>query len=102
MDGDSIYNGADDNGSGTVASSRWPGPWPSQLDEAAPALGAFVHVSGEEKGLLGSSGSWTTPRVDRWRAIANINADMVGGDAHRDTLVVIGKTYSTWGPWWTR
>ncbi len=97
MNGDSIYNGADDNASGTVA-----------LLEVARALAGmetaprrsvmFVHVSGEEKGLLGARWFVDHPPVPIEQMVANINADMVGGDAHRDTLVVIGKDYSTLGP----
>jgi len=96
VDGDSIYNGADDNGSGTVG-----------LLEVARALSSlptrprrsilFVHVSGEEKGLLGSSWFVDHSPIPVDQMVANLNADMIGGDAHRDTLVVIGKDYSDMG-----
>jgi hypothetical protein len=97
VNGDSIYNGADDNGSGTsvlleVARAL------ALMDEAPRRSVVFVHVSGEEKGLLGSQWFVDHPTIDLDRAVANINADMVGGDAHPDTLVVIGKDYSTLGP----
>jgi len=99
VDGDSIYNGADDNGSGTVALLEVAHAL-SQLETGPRRSIAFVHVSGEEKGLLGAS--WFVDHAPEGlpveRMIANINADMIGGDAHRDTLVVIGKTYSTLGP----
>ncbi len=99
VDGDSIYNGADDNGSGTVALLEVANAL-SQLEHGPRRSIAFVHVSGEEKGLLGAS--WFVDHAPEGmpveRMIANINADMIGGDAHRDTLVVIGKTYSTLGP----
>jgi hypothetical protein len=97
MDGDSIYNGADDNGSGTVG-----------LLEVARAISGmptaprrsvlFVHVSGEEKGLLGASWFVDHSPVPVDRMVANLNADMIGGDVHVDSLVVIGKTYSDMGP----
>lgn len=97
LEGDSIYNGADDNGSGTVG-----------LLEVARAISGmptaprrsvlFVHVSGEEKGLLGSSWFVDHSPIPVERMVANINADMIGGDAHADSLVVIGKTYSDMGP----
>lgn len=96
VDGDSIYNGADDNGSGTVA-----------LLEVARAISGmaerprrsvmFVHVSGEEKGLLGSRWFVDNSPIPVERMVANINADMVAGNAHPDTLVVIGKDYSDMG-----
>jgi len=97
MDGDSIYNGADDNASGTSA-----------LLEVARAINAmpeaprrsvmFTHVSGEEKGLLGADWFVENPPVPIESMVANINADMIGSDTHQDTLVVIGKEYSSLGP----
>jgi len=96
MNGDSIYNGADDNASGTSA-----------LLEVAQALIAlperprrsiaFLWVSGEEKGLLGSRWFSDNPTIPIERLVANINVDMIGGDAHRDSVIVIGKDYSTLG-----
>jgi hypothetical protein len=97
VDGDSIYNGADDNGSGTVALLEVANAL-SQLERGPRRSIAFVHVSGEEKGLLGASWFVDHPPIPIEQMVANINADMIGGDAHRDTLVVIGKTYSTLGP----
>lgn len=97
VDGDSIYNGADDNGSGTAVLLEVARAL--ALMEKAPRRSVvFVHVSGEEKGLLGSQWFVDHPTIDLDRAVANINVDMVGGDAHPDTLVVIGKEYSTLGP----
>jgi hypothetical protein len=93
--GDSIYNGADDNASGTTA-----------VLEAARAFAAlerrparsimFVMVSGEEKGLLGSLYFVEHPPVPVTQMIANINADMVGRNAP-DTVVAIGQDYSDLG-----
>jgi hypothetical protein len=97
VDGDSIYNGADDNGSGTAVLLEVARAL-ALMDEAPRRTVVFVHVSGEEKGLLGSQWFVDHPTIDLDRAVANINADMVGGDAHPDTLVVIGKEYSTLGP----
>lgn len=97
VDGDSIFNGADDNGSGTVALLEVANAL-SQMPEAPRRSVAFVHVSGEEKGLLGASWFVDHATIPVEQMIANINADMIGGDAHRDSLIVIGKTYSTLGP----
>jgi hypothetical protein len=93
--GDSIYNGADDNASGTSA-----------LLEAARAFAAlerrparsvmFVMVSGEEKGLLGSLYFVDHPPVPVAQMVANINADMIGRNAP-DTVVAIGQEYSDLG-----
>ena len=96
VDGDSIYNGADDNASGTAA-----------LLEVARALTAmpeaprrsvlFVWVAGEEKGLLGAEWFVDNSPFPTDQMVANINADMISGNAHADSLIVIGKDYSTLG-----
>jgi len=38
------------------------------------------------------------PTVPIERIVANINMDMIAGDAHTDSVVVIGKDYSDMGP----
>lgn len=95
IDGDSIYNGADDDASGTIA-----------VVEAAEAFAIlnqrprrsliFLLVSGEEKGLWGSEYFSEKPTVPIDRIVANLNADMVGRN-WRDTIVVIGKEHSDLG-----
>lgn len=95
VNGDSIYNGADDDASGTTG-----------LLEVAQALSmmrerpkrsiAFVHVSGEEKGLLGSEWFSDHPTFPLAQMVANINVDMIGRN-NPDSVVVIGKNYSTLG-----
>lgn len=94
--GDSIYNGADDDASGT-----------SVLVEVAEALATlearprrsvmFVAVSGEEKGLLGSRWFVNHAPVPLDSMVANVNIDMVGRNAP-DSIVVIGQEYSSMGP----
>jgi Zn-dependent M28 family amino/carboxypeptidase len=94
--GDSIYNGADDNGTGTAA-----------LLELAQAFAAMpvkpgrsillLAVSGEEKGLLGSAYYGDNPTVPREAIVANINVDMIGRNAP-DSIVAIGVEFSSLGP----
>jgi Zn-dependent M28 family amino/carboxypeptidase len=91
--GDSIFNGADDNASGTAAVL--------EIAEAFGALGVaparsvvFLLVSGEEKGLLGSRAWVENPTVSIGGIVANINLDMVGRN-HPDTVIGIGQEYST-------
>ena len=80
---DSINNGADDDGSGTVtvlevaeAFARGPvKPKRSIL---------FVWHTGEEKGLLGSRYFTDNPTVPRDSIVAQINIDMVGRGAATD------------------
>jgi hypothetical protein len=96
VDGDSIYNGADDNASGSAGILEIARAM-AALPERPRRSVIFLWVSGEEKGLLGSRWYADNPTVPIERIVANINVDMIGGDAHRDTVVVIGKTYSTLG-----
>ncbi len=80
MRGDEIFNGADDNGSGTstvleiaesflMAKANGDGPRRSLL---------FLWVTGEEKGLLGSQFYAENPIFSIENTVANINIDMVG------------------------
>ena len=74
---DSIHNGADDDGSGSMA-----------LLEIAEALAhgphkprrsvLFVWHTGEEKGLLGARAFTDNPSVPRDSIVAQINIDMIG------------------------
>jgi Peptidase family M28 len=73
---DSIFNGADDDGTGTVG-----------LIEVARALAAgprprrsilFVSHAAEERGLLGSRWFTTHPTVDRDSIVSEIDMDMIG------------------------
>jgi hypothetical protein len=92
---DSICNGADDDGSGTVGVV--------ELAEAFTRPGArpkrsvlFITVSGEEKGLYGSDYFTTHPTVPLQKMVANINIDMIGRN-WADTIVAIGKEHSDLG-----
>ncbi len=78
--GDEIFNGADDNGSGTstvlelaesflMAKQNGEGPRRSIL---------FMWVTGEEKGLLGSQYYADNPIFEIENTVANVNIDMVG------------------------
>ena len=82
-----IYNGADDDGSGTVAlleiaeafqmaAKAGKGPKRSVL---------FLHVTGEEKGLLGSKYYTENPLFPLANTICDLNIDMVGriDDRHK-------------------
>jgi len=92
---DSICNGADDDGSGTVA-----------VVEIAEALARltprpkrsiiFLNVSGEEKGLWGSAYFSDHPAVPINTIVADLNIDMIGRN-WKDTIVAIGKEHSDLG-----
>lgn len=93
--GDSIFNGADDDASGTTAVI--------EVAEAMSSLSMpprrsmlFVLVSGEEKGLWGSEWYAENPTVPVESMVANFNTDMVGRN-WPDTIVAIGKEHSDLG-----
>ncbi len=76
VDGDNICNGADDDGSGTVAllamaEALTQGPRPKRSI-------LFVWHTGEEKGLWGSEYITDNPPVPIDKVIAQINIDMIG------------------------
>lgn len=97
MSNDEIYNGADDDGSGTVALLEI-----AQAFEIAKKEGhgpkrsiLFLHVTGEEHGLHGSRFYSENPLFPIENTITDINIDMIGrrDDAHADSnnyVYVIG------------
>ncbi|HBN6703729.1 TPA: M28 family peptidase [Elizabethkingia anophelis] len=98
MNNGEIYNGADDDGSGTVgvmaiaeafhkAKKAGHGPKRSIL---------FLHVTGEEKGLFGSSYYSDNPIFPLANTVANLNIDMIGrvDPLHKDNpnfVYVVGS-----------
>lgn len=95
-----IYNGADDDGSGTVALLEI-----AQAFEIAKKEGhgpkrsiLFLHMTGEEHGLLGSSYYSQNPLFPLANTITNINIDMIGrhDDFHNNSsnyVYLIGSDY---------
>lgn len=94
-DGDSIYNGADDDASGVTAVLEVAKAFRS-LPTAPARSVMFVVVSGEEKGLLGSAYFADHPPVPDSVIVADINMDMIGRNAP-DSVVAIGQEYSSLG-----
>lgn len=93
--GDSIWNGADDNASGTTAVLEVAEAMAS-LPTAPRRSVIFLLVSGEERGLWGSEYYADNPTVPAGQIVANLNADMVGRN-WPDTIVAIGKEHSDLG-----
>ncbi len=96
VNGDSIYNGAADNGSGvasvlTIAHAAAEGVKPrrSQL---------FVFVTAEEAGLLGSEYFAEHPTVPAPNIIAGLNMDVVPLNGRVRDLNVTGDNKSSLGP----
>ena len=75
-----IHNGADDDGSGTVTLMELARVFQMAKDEGnGPARSLlFLHVSGEEKGLLGSEWYADHPVLPLDKTICNLNVDMIG------------------------
>jgi hypothetical protein len=93
--GDTIYNGADDNASGTAALLKTAAAF-AALPEAPRRSVLFLAVSGEEKGLLGSQHYAGSPTVPQGSIVANLNMDMVGRN-HPDTVIAIGDEFTSMG-----
>jgi Zn-dependent M28 family amino/carboxypeptidase len=95
-----VYNGADDDGSGTVALLEI-----AQAFEIAKKEGngpkrsiLFLHVTGEEHGLLGSSYYSEHPLFPLSNTVTDINIDMIGrhDEFHNDSskyVYLIGSDY---------
>ncbi|MCB9327191.1 MAG: M28 family peptidase [Lewinellaceae bacterium] len=78
--GDDIYNGADDNGSGTSSVLTLANAF-SQADKDRVHFKrniVFLLVTGEEKGLLGSEFYTHHPIIPLENTVADVNIDMVG------------------------
>ncbi len=93
--GDSIANGADDDASGTIAVVELAEAF-AMMDPAPKRSIIFLAVSGEERGLWGSSYFAHSPPVPMESMVANLNADMIARN-WSDTIVVIGKEHSDLG-----
>ena len=90
--GDSIYNGADDNASGTVAMLETARVLAAARGAARPARTVvFVAFTGEEYGFIGSTWYASAPAVPLARTVANLNLEMM---AHPDTAA--GGSGGTW------
>lgn len=78
--GDMINNGADDNGSGTVALLAIAEALNNAKSEGYGLSRSvlFLHVSAEEKGLLGSRYYSDHPVIPIERTVTAFNADMIG------------------------
>ncbi|HVZ41625.1 MAG TPA: M28 family peptidase [Candidatus Kapabacteria bacterium] len=92
---DTIFNGADDNASGTAAMLLAAEAFASLRNDQRPARSLlFIAFSGEEKGLFGSRAYVERPSVPNRDIAAMINLDMVGRN-RPNRLSVAGTTRST-------
>ena len=91
MDGTVVYNGADDDGSGTVAVMELAEAFQKAANAGhGPRRSVvFLHVTGEEHGLFGSSYYAEHPIFPLEKTVADLNIDMIG----RDDAANRGKQY---------
>ncbi|MGI9528035.1 MAG: M28 family peptidase [Weeksellaceae bacterium] len=75
-----IFNGADDDGSGTIAIMNIAKAFKNAMDKGYKPRRSilFLHVTGEEKGLYGSKYYTDHPLFDLDDTIVNLNIDMIG------------------------
>ncbi|MHA6247078.1 M28 family peptidase [Pontibacter sp. CAU 1760] len=87
VDGDSIYNGADDNASVTVALLAIGRSW---VKNPGKRSALFVWHGAEERGLFGSRWFVEHPTVDKGSIVAVLNGDMIGRNAP-DSAALLGS-----------
>ena len=92
-EGDTVYNGADDNASGTAGVLALARAFAS-LPERPERSVVFVGFSGEEEGLLGSRAAVRDEVLDPDRTVFMINLDMIGRP-DTDGYELIGDGYSS-------
>jgi hypothetical protein len=95
--GDSIYNGAADNASGTAALLEMARAY-SNLPRAPRRSLLFLAVTGEEEGLLGSDYYAHNPTVPITQIVADINMDEVSFLYDFKDIVPLGGEHSSLGP----
>jgi Peptidase family M28 len=94
--GDSIYNGAADNASGTAALVEMARAF-SELPQAPRRSLLFLAVTGEEEGLLGSDYYAHNPTVPITQIVADINMDEVSFLYDFKDIVPLGGEHSSLG-----
>jgi hypothetical protein len=99
INGGEVYNGADDDGSGTVGLLEVVNAFANAAkDGIRPKRSIlFLAVTGEEKGLLGSRYYTDNPVYPLDKTITNLNIDMIGRvdpehESDPDYVYIIGST----------
>jgi hypothetical protein len=92
-EGDTTYNGADDNASGTAAVLELAQAFASRHDRL-PRSVVFVGFSGEEKGLLGSNAAVAQGVLPVDKIAFMLNLDMIGRNPEQP-VEVVGDAFAT-------
>jgi hypothetical protein len=91
--GDSIYNGVFDNAIGSAALLELAKAF-SSLPVAPKRSILFLLLTGEEKGLLGSTYYVENPLIPLYKTIANVNIDGIALFDRFKSIIGIGSEYS--------
>jgi hypothetical protein len=83
---DSIFNGADDDGSGSMGLLELAEWYATRRDKPRRSILFVWHVA-EEKGLFGSQWFTEKPTVPRDSIVAQLNLDMIGRGGAEDAVV---------------
>jgi hypothetical protein len=97
VDGDSVYNGALDNASGTAAILEIAHAYSAAPKRPARSI-LFLSCTGEERGLLGSDYFARHPTVPAGSIVADFNDDMVVALGPVHDVVALGAEHSSLGP----
>lgn len=89
---DSVFNGADDNASGTVGMMTVAKAF-ATAPKAPKRSVVFIAFAGEEKGLFGSTHYVAEPLFPLEKTVAMLNLDMIGRN-HIDSLSITGTRSS--------
>jgi len=96
IDGDSIYNGAYDNASGTALLLEMARAL-SSMDPAPARSVMFIATAAEEQGLLGAARYVQTPLVPLAQSVAEINFDEANVWGETTDMIVFGEERSELG-----
>ncbi len=97
VEGDSIYNGALDNASGTASILEIARAYSMAPKRPARSI-LFLSCTGEERGLLGSDYFARFPTVPAGSIVADFNDDMVMAFGPVHDVVALGAEHSSLGP----
>jgi len=89
VNGDSIYNGAADNATGTAALISFAKAFKNASQQPERTV-IFLAVTAEEQGLLGSEWYAQNPIYPLEQTVANLNIDMMTPNGPTKDLIVIG------------
>lgn len=89
INGDSVYNGAVDNATGTAALLALADAFKKAKQQPERSI-MFLAVTAEEQGLLGSEYYASNPLVPLNKTVADINIDAMGASGKTKDIIAVG------------